>query len=152
MFAVIYRFAPLSRMDWRAAFLGAVPAGIALQAIPWLIGLYFDAAAGFAAVRLFLLLAVLLLGLYTMALVMLFGAGFAVKAETPARGSRGSGGGARDEARRRQHRAREPVDGRAGEHRVLRRRAEHELTLPERGARRGRRPGARRARRRRSSR
>jgi membrane protein len=85
VFAVIYRYAPLSRMDWRAAFLGAVPAGIALQAIPWLIGLYFDAAAGFAAVRLFLLLAVLLLGLYTMALVMLFGAGFAVKAEMRAR-------------------------------------------------------------------
>lgn len=81
VFAVIYRYAPRSWMAWRAAFVGAVPAGIALQAIPWLIGLYFDAAAGFAAVRLFLLLAVLLVGLYVMALVMLFGAGVAVREE-----------------------------------------------------------------------
>ncbi|HEX8204620.1 MAG TPA: YhjD/YihY/BrkB family envelope integrity protein [Solirubrobacteraceae bacterium] len=81
VFAAVYRYAPLSRMMWRASFVGAVPAGIALQAIPWLIGLYFDAAAGFAAVRLFLLLAVLLLGLYTMALVMLVGAGVAVREE-----------------------------------------------------------------------
>ena len=81
VFAVIYRYAPMRRMDWRAVFVGALPAGVALQAIPWLIGLYFDAAAGFAAVRLFLLLAVLLFGLYTMALVMLFGAGIAVREE-----------------------------------------------------------------------
>ena len=81
VFAVIYRYAPLSRMAWRAAFRGAVPAGIALQAIPWLIGLYFDAAAGFAVARLFLLIAVLLLGLYVMAMVMLFGAGVAVREE-----------------------------------------------------------------------
>jgi YihY family inner membrane protein len=81
VFALIYRYAPLARMAWRAAFVGAVPAGIALQTIPWLIGLYFDAAAGFAAVRLFLLLAVLLLGLYVMALVMLVGAGVAVREE-----------------------------------------------------------------------
>lgn len=85
VFAVIYRYAPLERMAWRAAFVGALPAGVALQAIPWLIGLYFDAAAGFAAVRLFLLLAVLLLGLYVMALVMLFGAGIAVREERRAR-------------------------------------------------------------------
>ena len=71
MFAVIYRYAPRSRLGWRAAFIGAIPAGIALQAIPALVGLYFDAAAGFAAVRIFLLLAVLLLGLYVMALVLL---------------------------------------------------------------------------------
>ena len=84
VFAVIYRYAPRSRMDWRAAFIGAVPAGIALQAIPFLIGLYFEAAAGFAAVRLFLLLAVLLLGLYVMATVMLV-----------RRGGRGEGGAPR---------------------------------------------------------
>ena len=81
VFAVIYRYAPRSRMAWQAAFIGAVPAGVALQAIPWLIGLYFDAAAGFAAVRLFLLLAVLLLGLYVMAMIMLVGAGTAVREE-----------------------------------------------------------------------
>ncbi|MDQ3739882.1 MAG: YihY/virulence factor BrkB family protein [Actinomycetota bacterium] len=85
VFAVIYRYAPRSRLGWRAAFLGALPAGIALQAVPWLIGLYFDAAAGFAVVRLFLLLAVLLVGLYVMATVMLVGAGVAVRAERRSR-------------------------------------------------------------------
>ena len=81
VFGVIYRYAPRSRMNWRAAFVGALPAGVALQAVPFLIGLYFDAAAGFAVVRLFLLIAVLLLGLYVMATVMLVGAGLAVRAE-----------------------------------------------------------------------
>ena len=85
VFAVIYRYAPRSRLDWRAAFVGALPAGIALQAVPFLIGLYFEAAAGFAAVRLFLLLAVLLVGLYVMATVMLVGSGVAVRAERRAR-------------------------------------------------------------------
>ncbi|HEX8085184.1 MAG TPA: YihY/virulence factor BrkB family protein [Solirubrobacteraceae bacterium] len=85
VFAVIYRHAPRSRLDWRSAFVGALPAGIALQAVPFLIGLYFEAAAGFAAVRLFLLLAVLLVGLYVMAMVMLVGSGVAVRAERRAR-------------------------------------------------------------------
>ena len=81
MFAVIYRYAPRSRIGWKPAFLGALPTGAAIQAIPWLVGLYFGAAAGFAVVRLFLLLAVLLLGLYTMATIMLIGAGFAASGE-----------------------------------------------------------------------
>jgi YihY family inner membrane protein len=81
MFAVIYRYAPRSSIGWKPAFLGALPAGAAIQAVPWLVGLYFGAAAGFAAVRLFLLLAVLLLGLYTMAAVMLVGAGIASSGE-----------------------------------------------------------------------
>lgn len=85
MFAVIYRYAPRSRIGWRPAFLGAVPAGAAIQAVPWLVGLYFGAAAGFAAVRLFLLLAVLLFGLYTMAAVMLVGAGIAASGENRTR-------------------------------------------------------------------
>jgi uncharacterized BrkB/YihY/UPF0761 family membrane protein len=78
---VIYRYAPRSRMSWRAVIIGAVPAGIALQAIPVIVSAYFSAAAGFAVVRLFLLLAVLLGGLYIMALVMLVGAGLAVQSE-----------------------------------------------------------------------
>ena len=90
MFAVIYRYAPRSRIGWRPAFLGAIPAGAAIQAVPMLIGLYFGAAAGFAAVRLFLLLAVLLLGLYTMAAVMLFGAGVAASGENRIRRYDGS--------------------------------------------------------------
>jgi membrane protein len=85
MFAVIYRYAPRSRIRWRPAFLGALPAGAAIQAVPWLVGLYFGAAAGFAAVRLFLLLAVLLLGLYTMATLMLIGAGIAASGENRTR-------------------------------------------------------------------
>jgi len=81
VFAVIFRYAPRSRLRWRSAFVGAVPAGLALPAVPAIVGLYFGAAAGFAAVRVFLLLAVLLLGLYVMALVILVGAGVAVRAE-----------------------------------------------------------------------
>jgi len=60
---------------------GAVPAGIAIQAVPTIVGLYFGAGAGFAAVRLFLLLAVILLGLYVIALVTLLGAGIVVTYE-----------------------------------------------------------------------
>jgi uncharacterized BrkB/YihY/UPF0761 family membrane protein len=77
LFAVIFRYAPRSRIGWWPALVGALPVGAAIQAIPWLVGLYFGAAAGLAAVRLFLLLAVLLLGLYAMALAMLVGAGVA---------------------------------------------------------------------------
>jgi uncharacterized BrkB/YihY/UPF0761 family membrane protein len=81
LFAVIYRYAPRTRVAWRAALAGALPAGAAIQAIPWLVGLYFGATAGFAAVRLFLLLAVMLLGLYALATVMLLGVGVAAELE-----------------------------------------------------------------------
>jgi membrane protein len=88
IFAVIYRYAPKSRLRWRSVFVGAVPAGIGLQAVPAIVGLYFGAAAGFAAVRVFLLLAVLLLGLYVMATVVLVGAGVAVRHELGRRRTR----------------------------------------------------------------
>jgi membrane protein len=81
VFAAIYRYAPLTRLRWRSAFIGALPAGLALQAVPSIVGLYVEATAGFAAVRLFLLLAVVLLGLYIVALAALIGAGVAVRAE-----------------------------------------------------------------------
>jgi membrane protein len=81
VFAVVFRYAPRTRLRWRSAFFGALPAGVALQIVPVVVGLYFGAAAGFAAVRVFLLLAVLLLGLYVMATVMLVGAGLAVQHE-----------------------------------------------------------------------
>lgn len=81
LFAIIFRTAPLGHLHWRSAFAGALPAGIGLQVIPTLVGLYVQAAAGYAAVRLFLLLAVILLGLYAMATVILVGAGVAAKAE-----------------------------------------------------------------------
>jgi YihY family inner membrane protein len=85
-FSVIYRYAPRSRVGWRSAGVGAVPAAIAIQFVPALVGLYVGAAAGYAAVRLFLLLAVVLFGLYAIALVMLVGAGLAVRRELRARG------------------------------------------------------------------
>ena len=78
IFALIYRYAPRSRLSWGSSFLGALPAGLLMQAGPAIVGAYFGAAAGFAAVRVFLLLAVLLLGLYLMATVLLVGAGIAV--------------------------------------------------------------------------
>jgi membrane protein len=81
VFALLYHWAPRRRPNWRACALGAVPAGIAIQAVPSVVGLYLSAGAGFAAVRLFLLLAVILLGLYVIALVTLLGAGVAVKYE-----------------------------------------------------------------------
>jgi membrane protein len=81
VFATIYRYAPKSRLHWRSAIVGAVPAGVGMQLIPAVVGLYFGAAAGFAPARIFLLLAVLLLGLYVMATVLLVGAGLAVAQE-----------------------------------------------------------------------
>jgi YihY family inner membrane protein len=81
VFGLLYHWAPRTRPGWRACLLGAVPAGIAIQAVPSLVGLYFGAGAGFAAVRLFLLLAVILFGLYVIALCTLVGAGIAVVVE-----------------------------------------------------------------------
>ncbi len=81
VFAAIYRWAPMDRMRWRSALVGAIPAGIAIQAIPALVGIYVGAVAGFAAVRLFLMLAIVLLGLYVMATVILVGCGLAVRRE-----------------------------------------------------------------------
>ncbi len=86
VFAGIYRWAPRSTLTWRSAVIGALPAGIAIQAVPAIVGVYVGAAAGLAAVRVFLLLAVVLLGLYVMALVMLVGAGIAVRRELRRRG------------------------------------------------------------------
>src|SRR3954449_7702151 len=81
VFAGIYRLAPRGHLRWRSAAVGAIPAGIAIQAIPALVGLYVGNFVGFAAVRLFLILPIVLLGLYVMATVILVGCGFAVKRE-----------------------------------------------------------------------
>jgi membrane protein len=81
VFAAIYRWAPRAHLRWRSAAVGAIPAGIAIQAIPALVGLYVGNFVGFAAVRLFLILAIVLLGLYVMATVILVGSGLAVKRE-----------------------------------------------------------------------
>jgi len=81
VFAGIYRWAPRATLRWRSAIVGAIPAGVAIQAIPALVGLYVGNFVGFAAVRLFLILAIVLLGLYVMATVILVGSGVAVKRE-----------------------------------------------------------------------
>jgi membrane protein len=81
VFAIIYRYAPLTKMRWRSALLGGIPGGLAIQMVPAVVGLYVSAAAGFAAVQLFLLLAVILLGLWIVALLLLVGAGLAGRAE-----------------------------------------------------------------------
>ena len=81
LFAAIYRYAPRTRLRWRSALLGALPTGIAIQLVPGVVGVYVGATAGLQAVRLFLVLAVVLLGLYTVANVVLVGAGLAARAE-----------------------------------------------------------------------
>jgi membrane protein len=81
VFAGIYRWAPRAHLRWRSAAVGAIPAGIAIQAVPALVGLYVGNFVGFAAVRLFLILAIVLIGLYVMATVILVGCGLAVKRE-----------------------------------------------------------------------
>jgi membrane protein len=81
VFAGIYRWAPRAHLRWRSAAVGAIPAGIAIQAVPALVGLYVGNFVGFAAVRLFLILAIVLIGLYVMATVILVGSGLAVKRE-----------------------------------------------------------------------
>ena len=85
VFAIIYRYAPLTRMRWRSALLGGIPGGLAIQAVPSIVGLYVSAAAGFAVVQVFLLLAIVLGGLYIVALLLLVGAGIAARAERRAR-------------------------------------------------------------------
>lgn len=81
LLAVIYRIAPLQHLQWSSALLGALPAGLAIQVIPNLVGVYVATAGGFAAVRLFLVLAAVLVGLYSMATVLLVGAGLAARKE-----------------------------------------------------------------------
>jgi membrane protein len=87
VFAMIYRYAPLTKVSWRSALLGAIPGGLGIQAVPAVVGLYVSAAAGFAAVQLFLLLAIMLLGLYIVAVLLLVGAGIAGRAERRAWGA-----------------------------------------------------------------
>jgi len=88
VFTLIYRYAPRSILGWRAALLGALPAGVAIQAVPAIVGVYVGATAGFAAVRLFLMIAVILLALYVVAMMVLVGAGLAARAELRHRSDR----------------------------------------------------------------
>ena len=85
LFTAIYRYAPRAHLGWRSGLLGAVPAGIGLQIVPSVVGLYVNAVAGFQAVRLFLVLAVVLLAVSLLATLVLVGAGIAASAERRAR-------------------------------------------------------------------
>jgi uncharacterized BrkB/YihY/UPF0761 family membrane protein len=85
VFATIYRYAPRAHLRWRSCLLGALLAGVGLQVIPTVVSVYVRAAAGLQAVRLFLVLAVVLLGLSIMATIVLVGAGIAASAERRAR-------------------------------------------------------------------
>jgi membrane protein len=85
VFATIYRYAPRKPLRWRACLLGALPAGIGLQVVPTVVSLYVSAVAGLQAVRLFLVLAVVLLGLSIVSILLLVGAGIAASAERAAR-------------------------------------------------------------------
>ncbi len=86
VFAVVYRYAPRTTLRWRSALLGAIPAGIAVQGVPTLVGLYVGATARPTTGRLLLVLAVVLLGLWLLAALMLVGAGVAVNVEQRFRG------------------------------------------------------------------
>jgi membrane protein len=85
VFATIYRYAPRKPLRWRACLLGALPAGVGLQVVPTVVSLYVSAVAGLQAVRLFLVLAVVLLGLSIVSTLVLVGAGIAASAERAAR-------------------------------------------------------------------
>jgi membrane protein len=85
VFATIYRYAPMRPLRWRACLLGGVPAGVGLQVMPTVVSLYVSAVAGLQAVRLFLVLAVVLLGVSIIATLVLVGAGIAASAERAAR-------------------------------------------------------------------
>jgi uncharacterized BrkB/YihY/UPF0761 family membrane protein len=86
LFALVYRYAPYVRLHWRSVLIGGLPAGICIQAVPAIVGLYVGANTTLAAARIFLTLAVILVGLYIVALVMLVGAGIAARAELRRRG------------------------------------------------------------------
>jgi membrane protein len=85
VFATIYRYAPMRSLRWRACLLGGVPAGVGLQVMPTVVSFYVSAVAGLQAVRLFLVLAVVLLGVSIIATLVLVGAGIAASAERAAR-------------------------------------------------------------------
>jgi membrane protein len=85
VFATIFRYAPRAHLRWRSCLAGALLSGLGLQVVPAVVSLYVEAAAGLQAVRLFLVLAVVLLGLSIMATLVLVGAGIAASAERRAR-------------------------------------------------------------------
>jgi uncharacterized BrkB/YihY/UPF0761 family membrane protein len=75
----LYRSCPRDGLSWRAAFAGAVPAGIGLQLIPSAVAYYLVWVAGTTPVHVFLVLAGVLLTCYLAALGLLVGAAIACR-------------------------------------------------------------------------
>ena len=75
--ASLYHLCPRERIPWRAAWTGAAPAAVALQAVPTVAAVYLDWVAGRTPVRVFLVLAGVLITSYLAALSLLLGAALA---------------------------------------------------------------------------
>lgn len=79
--ALLYRFATVRRLGWRASLVGGLPAALFVELTPLLAGYYARAVAGRTPVQVFLVLAGLLFACYVVAQGLLIGAGPAVRAE-----------------------------------------------------------------------
>ena len=79
--AGLYRFAPRDGLRWSAAAAGAGPAAVVLLATPTLVASYLSWVAGTTPVRVFLVLAGVLVTCYLAALGLLVGAALAVRRE-----------------------------------------------------------------------
>lgn len=77
----MYRFAPRDGLRWSSAAVGAAPAALALLATPTLVASYLSWVAGTTPVRVFLVLAGVLVTCYLAALALLVGAALAVRRE-----------------------------------------------------------------------
>ncbi len=79
--AALYRFAPRDGLRWSAAAAGAAPAAAGLVATPALAASYLAWTAGTTPVRVFLVLAGVLVTCYLTAVGLLVGAAIAVRRE-----------------------------------------------------------------------
>jgi uncharacterized BrkB/YihY/UPF0761 family membrane protein len=77
--ASLYRLCPRSGIPWRAAAVGALPAALGLQAVPTLAAVYLEAVAGRTPVRIFLVLAGVLITSYLSSLSLLLGSAVACR-------------------------------------------------------------------------
>lgn len=76
---MLYRLLPRARLPWTNAFFGALPAGLALLAIPQLVGIYFSSGFRPSLAGIFAGLAVFLISCYLLAVALLIGAGVATR-------------------------------------------------------------------------
>lgn len=76
---LLYRLLPRARLPWANAFFGALPATLALLAIPQLVSLYFSSGFRPSLAGIFAGLAVFLISCYLLAVALLIGAGVATR-------------------------------------------------------------------------